>query len=208
MPPLDVSVILISEAAEALDYAHRKGVYHCDIKPSNLMVTSNTDKGQIKVIDFGIAKERAFENENTDASMGFEGTYHYAAPEQFGDDRTRIGLATDVYALGATLYQLFTNRKPFQGQTYEERLQAADELPAKTPRELNPKIPRPFSDMVIKALAPTHGVRFSSAMDFANALKEEKSARGELRREVKLKERSLKKVPRWLWGILGLVCSA
>ena len=122
-PPSAVVVDWMRQVASALRYAHERGVTHCDIKPSNLMLRRD---GRVVLIDFGIATM----GEGSPANEGsFVGSFGYAAPEQLHGRHAEIGPATDAFAMGATFLQLFTGVKPFDAQTLAERLATVDEAP-------------------------------------------------------------------------------
>src|SRR5262249_15509999 len=109
---------LVAQAAEALDYAHEQGVVHRDIKPANLLVDH---RGSLWITDFGLAQFQA------DASLtqtgDLLGTLRYMSPEQAGGQRVLIDHRTDVYSLGATLYELLTLRPIFDGADRQTLLQ-------------------------------------------------------------------------------------
>src|SRR5262249_29920602 len=104
--------------AMAVDYAHRRGVVHRDLKPGNVLLTA---EGEPKITDFGLAKRLQGEQGQT-ATGDVLGTASYMAPEQAQGRTREVGPATDVYALGAILYDLLTGRPPFEGATPLETL--------------------------------------------------------------------------------------
>lgn len=122
-PPISVVKDWMRQVASALRYAHERGVVHCDIKPSNLMLRRD---GRVVLIDFGIATLGGSEDE---VEEGFVGSFGYAAPEQLCGRRTEIGPATDAFAMGATFMQLFSGSRPFRANTVAERIAALNELP-------------------------------------------------------------------------------
>ena len=109
----------VADAADALDYAHKQGVIHCDIKPSNLMLG---DEGRVTVMDFGLA--RMLEEPGMTVSGEFLGTPRYMSPEQIAVGRAKLDHRTDIYSLGATLYELLTLQPPFTGEHRDEIIAA------------------------------------------------------------------------------------
>jgi serine/threonine protein kinase len=150
------------QAAEALDYAHSQGVIHRDIKPSNLLLDT---EGRLWITDFGLAKAEGAE-ELTQAGA-ILGTFRYMAPERFQ------GLAdarSDVYALGATLYELLTLRPAFDQGNRGLLVEEIVNRDPPSPRKLDVRIPRDLETMVLKALAKEPGRRYATAADLAEDL--------------------------------------
>jgi serine/threonine protein kinase/WD40 repeat protein len=152
-----------SQIAEALAYAHQRSVLHRDIKPPNLILDA---LGNIWVTDFGLAK---FECEG-DVSRSHEvvGTLRYMAPERFR------GVSTprcDLYALGATLYEMLTLRPPFEAQNQVELIHRIDNTLPVPPRQLEPRIPRDLETIVLKALAKNPDDRFATATEMRDELR-------------------------------------
>ncbi len=151
------------QAAEALAHAHHHGVIHRDVKPSNLLID---EQGTIWVTDFGLARRLADPGLTQHDSL--LGTPRYMSPEQA---RTgTIDGRTDVYSLGATLYELMTLRPPFDGESAAELLEqigGRDPLP---PRLINRRIPRDLETIVLKTLAKRPVDRYASAADLADDL--------------------------------------
>jgi serine/threonine protein kinase/tetratricopeptide (TPR) repeat protein len=158
---------LAIQAAEALDYAHQLGVVHRDIKPGNLMVDG---RGQLWVTDFGLAQFR-----HGDAGLTLTGdlvgTLRYMSPEQALGQRTVVDHRADIYALGATLYELLTLEPALDGQDRQELLrQIAFEEP-RPPRRGNPAIPADLETIVLKAMAKAPAERYASAQELADDLR-------------------------------------
>src|SRR5262249_4357570 len=109
---------LVAQAAEALDYAHEQGVVHRDIKPANLLVDH---RGEVWITDFGLAQFHA--DGSLTQSGALLGTLRYMSPEQAAGRRTVVDHRTDVYSLGATLYELLTLRPIFDGADRQTLLQ-------------------------------------------------------------------------------------
>ncbi|WP_165070765.1 WD40 repeat domain-containing serine/threonine protein kinase [Paludisphaera rhizosphaerae] len=148
------------QAADALAHAHQHGVIHRDVKPSNLLIDAD---GSIWVADFGLARRLA--DPGLTQHDGMIGTPRYMSPEQ---GRTGvIDGRTDVYSLGATLYELITLRPPFDGATAAELLdQIAGREPV-APRSIDPRLPRDLETIVLKSLSKRPAERYASAAEQA-----------------------------------------
>lgn len=147
------------QAAEALAHAHHHGVIHRDVKPSNLLIDGS---GSIWVADFGLARRLA--DPGLTHHEGILGTPRYMSPEQ---GRTGvIDGRTDVYSLGATLYELLTLRPPFDGATAAELLDQIAGREPTPPRSIDPWIPRDLETIVLKALSKRPADRYASAAAF------------------------------------------
>jgi serine/threonine protein kinase len=154
------------QAAEALDYAHQLGVVHRDIKPGNLLVD---DRGNVWITDFGLAQVQS--DMRLTVTGQLLGTLRYMSPEQALAKRVVIDHRTDVYSLGATLYELLTLRPVFGGRDREEVLrQIAFEEPT-PPRRLDPGIPVELETIVLKALERNAQDRYATAQELANDLR-------------------------------------
>jgi len=150
------------QAADALHYAHRQGVLHRDVKPANLLLDPS---GRVWVADFGLAK--IVEREGLTASGEILGTLQYLPPESLaGESDAR----SDVYGLGATLYELLTLEAPYHTDTPAQLLKQLTDTDPISPRKLNPEIPRDLETIVMKALARDPGRRYSSALEMARDL--------------------------------------
>src|SRR5271157_3495917 len=151
------------QAAEALAHAHHHGVIHRDVKPSNLLIDK---QGTIWVTDFGLARRLADPGLTQHDSL--LGTPRYMSPEQA---RTgAIDGRTDVYSLGATLYELMTLRPPFDGTSAAELLEQIGGREPIPPRLINRRIPRDLETIVLKTLAKRPVDRYASAMALAEDL--------------------------------------
>jgi len=150
------------QAAEALHYAHEQGVLHRDVKPANLLLDP---AGRVWVADFGLAK--VLDSHGLTASGDILGTLQYVAPECLSGASSP---ASDVYGLGATLYELLTLEPPYAADTPARLIkQVADTAPI-SPRRLNPEIPRDLETIVLKAMAREPHQRYASAREFARDL--------------------------------------
>jgi eukaryotic-like serine/threonine-protein kinase len=154
------------QAAEALEHAHQQGVLHRDIKPSNLLLDA---QGNLWVTDFGLARLQS------EASLTLTGdilgTLRYMSPEQALAKRVVIDHRTDVYSLGATLYELMTLHAVFEGDDRQELLRSIAFAEPRPPRKLNPSIPRELETIILKALAKDPASRFGSAQELADDLR-------------------------------------
>jgi eukaryotic-like serine/threonine-protein kinase len=157
------------QACAGLDYAHRRGIIHRDVKPGNLMITGGpVGSGElvVKLTDFGIA--RAIEQTRITQVGSVVGTAAYLSPEQVRGDEATPG--TDVYALGVVLYQFLTGRLPYEGSSLAElavRQQNERPLP---PSTYNSEVPEPLSAAVLRALEGDTSKRYASADEFATGL--------------------------------------
>ncbi len=155
------------QAAEALAHAHERGVIHRDIKPSNLLVDSNA---VVWLTDFGLAK-RADEATLTASGAAFVGTPRYMSPEQAAALKLPVDRRTDVYSLGATLYELATGRPLFEnGPTHLVIAQILSDDPAR-PRQLRADLPRDLETIVLTCLAKEPARRYQTAEALASDLR-------------------------------------
>lgn len=160
---IDQIVRIGIDICRALDFAHSKGVIHRDIKPGNILLTS--EQQTVKVTDFGIARLDGGGHTQTDHLLG---TPQYMSPEQCKGER--IDGRSDLFSVGALLYELLTRQKPFPGENVAAIMhQVLTKTPA-PPATLSPDIPKPLSDIVMKAMEKEPGQRFSSGAEMADAL--------------------------------------
>jgi hypothetical protein len=158
LPPRQAAALLL-KVAEAIAYAHQRGVIHRDLKPGNILLDQN---GNPRVTDLGLAKKVQGDSGLTGSGQ-IMGTPSYMPPEQTGGQRGAVGPAADVYALGATLYALVTGRPPFQAATAMDTvIQVLSEEPV-PPRRLNPSIPRDLETICLKCLEKEPGKRYPTA---------------------------------------------
>jgi eukaryotic-like serine/threonine-protein kinase len=180
--PLDDAIRITREVALALDYAHRQGIIHRDIKPENILLTAD---GQALVADFGIARALSpglAEPDGIDQPVLTEtglviGTPQYMSPEQAGGVRA-LDARTDVYSLGAVLYEMLTGEPPFTGPTAHAVVAQLLSSTAPSVRTVRPSVPEAVDAASRKALAPAPLDRWASAGELARALETaERSAR-------------------------------
>jgi serine/threonine protein kinase/beta-lactam-binding protein with PASTA domain len=149
----------------ALEYSHRAGVVHRDIKPGNVMVTST---GQVKVMDFGIARAISDSSATIAQTSAILGTAQYFSPEQARGEA--VDARTDLYSTGVLLYELLTGKPPFHGETaVATAYQHVSEAPA-PPSRLNPAVTPALDAVVMHALAKDRFERFQTASDFRRDL--------------------------------------
>ena len=160
------AVELIAKVARTVHYAHEHGILHRDIKPGNILLDA---KGEPHLTDFGLA--RLVETESTvTRTLEVLGTPSYMAPEQATGNNAKLTSATDVYGLGAVLYQLLTGHPPFAGGTTYETIKLLLETEPRPPRLWNPKVDRDLSTICLKCLDKDPQRRYSSALALAEDL--------------------------------------
>jgi len=154
---------LVQAVCRAVQHAHQRGVIHRDLKPSNVLVTAD---GQPHVLDFGLAKQFLETEPSPTLSVGGDvvGTPAYMSPEQAAGQVDQVDMRSDVYSLGAILYQLLAGRAPheLEGTRYEVLRRIAEEE-VRRPREVTPDIDRELEALLLKALAREPGDRYASA---------------------------------------------
>ena len=163
--PTDEAVDIVTGILTALEYSHRAGVVHRDIKPGNVMVTST---GQVKVMDFGIARAISDSSATVAQTSAILGTAQYFSPEQARGEA--VDARTDLYSTGVVLYELLTGQAPFRGETaVATAYQHVSEAPT-PPSRLNPAITPALDAVVMHALAKDRFERFQTASDFKHDL--------------------------------------
>jgi tetratricopeptide (TPR) repeat protein len=167
--PLDqlrVTEIAI-QALDALHFAHRSGILHRDVKPGNIMITA---AGQVKLVDFGLAQYIDAESHLT-ATGAVVGTPAYMSPEQAYGRREEINFHSDIYSMGACLYELLTGKQPFVADNSVALLRRIIEEPLVPPSRLRPDLSRDLETIVLKAMAKDARDRYSSAEAMAADLR-------------------------------------
>jgi predicted Ser/Thr protein kinase len=164
-PPARQAVAWAAEVALALEYAHRRGVVHQDIKPQNVLLD---ESGRPRLIDFGMARWRHGWTDSHKGPSG--GTLKFMAPEQARGDFERVGACSDIFALGGLLYFLLTGRAPFGGETRSEQWRRASECDFDRTLLRTKGIPRRLERIVLKAMAADPADRYAPAGKMAAAL--------------------------------------
>ncbi|GAA2959692.1 Stk1 family PASTA domain-containing Ser/Thr kinase [Microbacterium schleiferi] len=164
---------------EALEYSHRAGVVHRDIKPGNVMVTADD---HIKVMDFGIARAVSDSSSTVAETTAILGTAAYFSPEQAKGEP--VDARADLYSTGVVLYELLTGRAPFRGESpVAVAYQHVSETPL-TPSEINEEIPRALDAVVLRALAKDPYQRYQDAASFRAALTHALTGKAPSRRQL------------------------
>lgn len=173
--PMEIpaAVKIVAAIARAVDYLHKQGVVHRDLKPSNILLDADGDP---YLTDFGLAKVFHADDQHT-ATGVIAGTPSYMAPEQAAGRAAEIGPATDVYSLGAILYELLTGQPPFVADNPLDVLLDVLSGDPLLPRRINPKVPRPLELICLKCLQKSPAERYPSAAALAEDL--DRFARGE-----------------------------
>jgi serine/threonine protein kinase/tetratricopeptide (TPR) repeat protein len=164
--PIRRAVELIAKVARTVHYAHEHGILHRDIKPGNILLDA---KGEPHLTDFGLARLVESESSVTH-TLDVLGTPSYMAPEHALGNNAAVSSVTDVYGLGAVLYQLLTGQPPFAGGATYETIKLLLDTEPRQPRLLNPKIDRDLSTICLKCLEKDPKRRYSSALALAEDL--------------------------------------
>jgi eukaryotic-like serine/threonine-protein kinase len=164
--PARHSAELIQKLSLALDSVHRLGVVHRDLNPANILLTVD---GEPKIADFGLA-ERVEPGPGHAQNGEIAGTPSYMAPEQTDPTMNKIGPATDLYALGAILYEMLTGLPPFQGRSFIDILHRIRTVPPTPPSRIEPSTPRDLEAICLKCLEKEPSRRYSSALALARDL--------------------------------------
>jgi serine/threonine protein kinase len=162
----DTVARMIAEVADALEHAHQNGVVHRDIKPSNLLLSSS---GRLSVNDFGLA--RMLEQPGMTMTGEFVGTPAYMSPEQITAGRAPLNHRTDIYSLGATLYELLTLQRPFKGERRDETIAQIMHKDPPAPRRVNARVPMDLETICLKCLEKDPDRRYQTAGALADDLR-------------------------------------
>jgi eukaryotic-like serine/threonine-protein kinase len=161
---LEQSVRMMRDLLAALEYAHQHKIIHRDIKPANLLIEAN---GRVKLTDFGVARIQD-SGEATRTQGGMVGTLKYMSPEQV--EGKAVGAESDLFSAGIVLYQLLTDRRPFDGDSYFSIVNQITNQNPPVPSSINQMLPTALDAVVARALAKDKTQRFASAQDFSTAL--------------------------------------
>lgn len=190
--------VLVAKIAEAMQAAHTAGVIHRDLKPQNVLITPDD---QPKVTDFGLA--RILDESAVSDTGEFAGTYYYMSPEQVAAKRAGLDHRTDIFSLGAILYELLTLRRPFDG---DSPLEISNKILFEEPPDpqlVRPDVPRSLADVCLQALEKRPDNRFQSMSEMASALSSYggQSIRPSAHQDLSAKNRA----PFYIWLSVGAV---
>lgn len=160
--PIETVVRLMRQCADALNYAHQRGITHCDIKPANLILT---ETGEVKICDFGIAK-RSYAN--VTQVLGWFGSPNYMSPEQARDER--ITGQSDLFSLGVVMYELLTGRQPFAANNISALINNLLHKAPKPVEELCPEVPRSLAAVLGRMLEKNLLNRYQSGAEVVKDL--------------------------------------
>jgi eukaryotic-like serine/threonine-protein kinase len=204
--PVRLAARLIATLAHAIDHVHQRGILHRDLKPANVLLqqprpaeeSAQTGAGGMlpyvpRICDFGLAKLLDAQGDES-RTLAVAGSPPYMAPEQAEGRKSEVGPATDVYGLGAILYELLAGRPPFRGKTSLETLRKVVAQEPESPRRLRSEIPRDLETICLTCLAKTPQRRYRTAACLADDLERFLDSRPIQARPIAAWERA------WKWG--------
>jgi serine/threonine-protein kinase len=199
------SAVLLRDMAEAMAYAHAHGVIHRDLKPANILLTGD---GVPKIGDFGLAKRIDEEESGLTRTGAILGTPSYMPPEQALGLATEVGPLSDVYSLGAILYEMLTGRPPFRGTGVLDTLNQLRTREPVPPSQLQAGVPRDLETICLKCLQKDRTRRYAGARELADDMKRFLAGEPILARPVSQAERAwrwCKRNPSWTAAIASFV---
>ena len=193
---------LFADVADGLQHAHSKGVVHRDIKPSNLILDGD---GKLRILDFGLARLEG--QESLTLSGDLMGTVLYMSPEQAMAKRIPLDHRTDVYSLGATIYEVLTGQPPLKGKDQQDTLSQIIVRDPRAPRQLNLRVPKDLETIVLMCLRKDPADRYGTAEALAQDLR--RFARGDTveARPERGWERFVRRAARHKWRLLATLCA-
>jgi hypothetical protein len=200
-PQPDEAASLVETLARAVHYAHQQGIIHRDLKPGNVLVGAD---GVPKLCDFGLAKVLGSDTLQTQTG-DLLGTPSYMAPEQALGRTRDVGPATDVYGLGAILYELLTGRPPFCAPTRQETLEQVRACRVLAPSKLRPGVPRDLEGICLTCLRKEPARRYASARELAEDLRQYLGAEPTASPDLAWRKRRPRQAKRWVFLALGVV---
>ncbi len=180
------AVRVMGQVTSAIAHAHAQGIVHRDLKPQNVLIDAG---GDAYVVDFGLARDASTAGTRT-MTGELLGTPAYMSPEQAAGEHARIGEPTDVWALGALLYESLTGRGPFAGKPLHGTIRAILEEDPKSPRKLDPRVPAELEAVAMKALRKKPEQRYPTALAFGEELERFADGRGVRARNPNVLERA------------------